>query len=167
MARWRGASASLQPDAVYATKGGALQSFREARRLGIKTIYEQTSSYWYWVRDVLKQEAERSPELAGLLPNLADSAEHLQWKDEELSLADIVFVASEHVRRTLAGAVPEEMIRVVHYGAPADPPARTEVNRCCTATAHLVCRRAGAAQGNRLSAGCDRIGSVLKSNSRW
>jgi len=43
----------------------------------------------------------------------------LQWKDEELSLADFVFVASEHVRRTLAGAVPEEKIRVVHYGAPA------------------------------------------------
>ena len=110
---------SLRPDAVYAYEGGALKTFREARRLGIKTIYEQASSYWYWVRDLLKQEAERSTALAGLLPNLADSKEHLEWKDEELSLADTVFVASQHVRRTLAGAVPEEKIRVVHYGAPA------------------------------------------------
>ena len=109
---------SLRPDAVYCYEGGALETFREARRLGIKTIYEQTSSYWYWVRDLLKQEAERSPAWVGLLPNLADSAEHLRWKDEELSLADTVFVASQHVRRTLAGAVPEEKIRVVHYGAP-------------------------------------------------
>src|SRR5580658_9329888 len=110
---------SLRPDAVYAYEGGARETFREARRLGIKTIYEQASSYWYWVRSLLAQEAERSPALAGLLPNLVDSAEHLAWKDEELSLADYVFVASEHVRRTLAGAVPEEKIRVVHYGAPA------------------------------------------------
>jgi glycosyltransferase involved in cell wall biosynthesis len=109
---------SLRPDAVYGYEGGALETFREARRLGIKTIYEQTSSYWYWVRDLLKQEAERSPAWLGLLPNLADSAEHLRWKDEELSLADTIFVASEHVRRTLAGAVPEEKIRVVRYGAP-------------------------------------------------
>jgi glycosyltransferase involved in cell wall biosynthesis len=110
---------SLRPDAVYAYEGGALETFREARRLGIRTIYEQASSYWYWVRSLLAQEAERSPAFAGLLPNLVDSTEHLEWKDEELSLADTVFVASEHVRRTLAGAVPEEKIRVVHYGAPA------------------------------------------------
>lgn len=110
---------SLHPDAVYAYEGGALKTFREAKRLGIKTIYEQTSSYWYWVRSLLAKEAERSPALAELLPNLEDSAGHLEWKDEELSLADSVFVASEHVRRTLAGAVREEKIRVVHYGAPS------------------------------------------------
>jgi starch synthase len=110
---------TLHPDAVYAYEGGALETFREARRLGIKTIYEQTSSYWYWVRGLLTQEAERSPEFAGLLPNLLDSDRHLRWKDEELALADHVFVPSEHVRRTLTGTVPEEKICVVQYGAPA------------------------------------------------
>ena len=110
---------TLHPDAVYAYEGGALKTFREARRLGIKTIYEQTSSYWYWVRRLLTQEADRSPEFAGLLPNLLDSDSHLQWKDEELALADYVFVASEHVQRTLTDVIPEEKIRVVHYGAPA------------------------------------------------
>ena len=111
--------ATLHPDAVYAYEGGALNTFREARRLGIRTIYELTSSYWYWLRKLLTQEAERSPEFAGLLPNLSDSDRHLEWKDEELALADYVLVASEHVRRTLAGVVPEEKIRVVHYGTPA------------------------------------------------
>lgn len=110
--------ASLRPDAVYCYEGGALQTFREAKRLGITTIYEQASCYWYWVRDLLKQEAEHSPEFAGLLPNLADSDDHLRWKDEELALADYVFVASEHVRHTLAGTVASEKIRVVNYGAP-------------------------------------------------
>lgn len=109
---------SLRPNAVYAYEGGALQTFREAKRLGITTIYEQPSSYWYWVRDLLSEEAARNPELAGLLPNLRDSPQHLAWKDEELSLADFVFVPSQHVRRTLAGAVSEEKIRVIGYGAP-------------------------------------------------
>lgn len=109
---------SLRPDAVYCYEGGALRTFREAKRSGITTIYEQASCYWYWVRDQLKQEAERSPEFAALLPNLADSDEHLRWKDEELSLADYVFVASEQVHRTLTGTVADEKIRVVNYGAP-------------------------------------------------
>ena len=109
---------SLHPDVVYAYEGGARETFREARRLGIKTIYELTSSYWYWVRDLLTQEAERSPEFAGLLPNLVDSASHMEWKDEELGLADYVFVASEHVRRTLAGVVPGGKIRVVQLRSP-------------------------------------------------
>jgi alpha-maltose-1-phosphate synthase len=110
---------SLRPDAVYAYEGGALETFREARRLGIKTMYELTSSYWHWVRSLHTGEAERNPEFAGLLPNLVDSREHLEWKDEELALADSVFVASEHVRRTLGNAASQEKIRVVHYGAPA------------------------------------------------
>lgn len=113
---------SLRPDVVYAYEGGARETFREARRLGIKTIYELTSSYWYWVRNLLTEEAERSPEFAELLPNLVDSEKHLEWKDEELRLADHIFVASEHVRRTLGNAVSPEKIRVVHYGAAAIRP---------------------------------------------
>ncbi len=110
--------AQLRPRAVYAYEGGALQTFREARRLGILTLYEQPSCYWYWVRDLLRQEAERNPEYASLLPNLVDSQQHLEWKDRELALADHVIVASRHVRGTLAPAVPDRKIRVVPYGSP-------------------------------------------------
>jgi len=109
----------VSADAVYAYEGGALQTFRQARKLGIRTIYEQPSSYWYWVRNLLSEEAARCPEFAGLLPNLKDSSLHLAWKDEELALADYVIVPSDHVRRTLAGVVPMEKIRVINYGAPA------------------------------------------------
>jgi len=99
---------SLRPNAVYAYEGGALQTFSEAKRLGITTLYEQPSNYWYWVRQMLTEEAVRSPEFADLLPNLEDSTGHLEWKDEELALADYVLVPSQHVRRTLAGAVLEK-----------------------------------------------------------
>jgi len=109
---------SLHPDAVYAYEGGARETFREAKGLGIKTIYELPSSHWYWEHRLLSEEAERNPAFAGLLPKLQDSPSHMQWKDEELSLADIVFVASRHVRDTLSGVVPDEKIRTVSYGAP-------------------------------------------------
>jgi glycosyltransferase involved in cell wall biosynthesis len=105
-------------DAVYAYEGGALQTFRQARKQGITTLYELPSSHWYWEHKLLSEEAKRNPEFAGLLPKLKDSTAHMEWKDEELLLADSVFVPSEHVRQTLAGIVPDEKIRVVCYGAP-------------------------------------------------
>jgi alpha-maltose-1-phosphate synthase len=111
-------------DAVYAYEGGALETFREAQRLGVTAVYELPSGYWYWERDLLAEEAESNQEFATLHPKLADSLGHMQWKDEELKLADFVFVASQHVRRTLAGVVADEKIRVVNYGAPPLQPAK-------------------------------------------
>lgn len=119
----------VRPDAVYAYEGGALQTFRKAKELGIRTLHEQPSSYWHWVRKLLKEEAELTPEFSELLPNLMDSRGHLEWKDEELRLADFVFVPSEHVRLTLAGVVPDEKIRVVTYGAPKVRPRKPPESR--------------------------------------
>ncbi len=111
-------------DAVYAYEGGALKTFQEARRLGIAAIYELPSGYWYWERDLLLKEAERNREFASLHPKLTDSQDHMRWKDEELRIADTVFVASQHVRRTLAGVVDDEKIKVVNYGAPCVQPPK-------------------------------------------
>jgi glycosyltransferase involved in cell wall biosynthesis len=109
---------ALHPCGVYAYEGGALKTFEEAKRLGIPTLYELPSSHWYWEHRFLSEEAERNPAFAGLLPKLQDSPGHMRWKDEELRLADTVFVASQQVRHTLSGVVPDEKIRVVSYGAP-------------------------------------------------
>jgi glycosyltransferase involved in cell wall biosynthesis len=123
---------AAQLDAVYAYEGGALQTFREAKRRGIATIYELPSSHWYWEVRLLSEEAERNPEYVDLLPKLRDSARHMEWKDEELCLADFVFVPSEHVRKTLTGVVADEKIRVISYGAPpvqSRKPNEDEANR--------------------------------------
>ena len=124
----------IKADTVYAYEGGALQTFREARKLGVITIYEQPSSYWYWARKLLSEEAERKPEFAALLPSLKDSPRHLEWKDEELRLADYVFVPSQHVRHTLAGVVADEKIRAVNYGA---PPVRRQKQVSCDSSRPL------------------------------
>jgi starch synthase len=108
----------VRPNVVYAYDGAALQTFREARRLGITAVQELTSGYWHWERDLFTEEAERNPEFACLLPSLVDSAAHLEWKEEELRFADYIFVPSQHVRETLRGVVPDERIRVISYGAP-------------------------------------------------
>ncbi|MDR3775323.1 MAG: glycosyltransferase family 4 protein [Terracidiphilus sp.] len=105
-------------DAVYAFEGGALHTFWQARQQGMTTIYDLPSGYWYWERDILREEAERNPEFASLLPKLSDSEEHMREKDEEIALSDFVIVASQHVRRTLVGVLPEDRIKVVPYGAP-------------------------------------------------
>jgi hypothetical protein len=104
--------------AVYAYENAALQTFREAKRLGITALFELPSSHWYWKDKLLAEEGELYPQFAGLLPNPKDSAAQLKRKDEELHLADYVFVPSQHVQRTLDGVVPEEKIRVISYGAP-------------------------------------------------
>ena len=95
-------------NAVYAYEGGALQTFRQAKRRGIRTLYDLTSGYWYWERDLLREEQARSPHMASVLPKLSDSVEHMREKDEEIALADLIVVASDHVRRTLVGVVPED-----------------------------------------------------------
>jgi glycosyltransferase involved in cell wall biosynthesis len=110
--------AEIEVNAVYAYEGGARQTFVQARRRGIRTLYDLTSGHWYWERDFLRQEQARSPHMASVLPKLSDSEEHMREKDQELELADLVIVASQHVRRTLAGVVPDNKIRVVPYGAP-------------------------------------------------
>ena len=108
----------LRPDMVYAYEDGGLQTYREARRLDITTVHEHPSSHWRWSQSLFSEEAERSPEYASLLPDTRDSTSHASRKEEELGLADYVVVPSQHVLRTLAGAVPENKIYAVPYGAP-------------------------------------------------
>jgi starch synthase len=105
--------------AVYAYEDGALASFRAARRLGIKTIYELPIGYWRCYRELMEEEASLQPEWATTLQGRDDSAEKLQRKDEELALATDIVVPSEFVRDTLqkAGQL-EARITVLPYGAP-------------------------------------------------
>jgi alpha-maltose-1-phosphate synthase len=106
-------------DAVYAYEDGALSTFRSARQLGIKTIYELPIGYWRVWRELMSEEAELQPEWAMTLPGNLDSRGKLERKDEELSLASHVVVPSEFVRRTLSSADRlDAKVSVINYGAP-------------------------------------------------
>lgn len=88
--------------AVYAYDDGALASFQEAKRRGIKCIYEHPIVYWRKIRQFQQEEAELHPEWAPTLGALTDSEEKLARKDEELALADLVITASTFSKESVA-----------------------------------------------------------------
>ena len=103
---------------VYAYEDGALASFRVARQLGIKTIYELPIGYWRYYRELMEEEESLQPEWAVTLQGRGDSDEKLRRKDEELALATDIVVPSEFVRDTLRMASLEAPVTVLPYGAP-------------------------------------------------
>jgi glycosyltransferase involved in cell wall biosynthesis len=107
---------------VYAYEDGAADTFREARRRGIKCFYDQPIGYWRAARDILLEEAERVPEWASTLIGNDDTRRKTDRKDEELALADVVYVASSFTARTLQQAPQlRAPVVVIPYGAPNRP----------------------------------------------
>lgn len=86
---------------VYAYEDGALYSFRKAQHLGMNCFYDLPIGYWRTMRKLLQREAELWPEWSSTLTGLKDSEEKLARKDEELSLADRIFVASSFTANSL------------------------------------------------------------------
>lgn len=116
--------------AVYAYEDGAAGLFATARALGLRSFYDLPIGHWRAARRILGEEAELSPEWAGTLQGLLDSPAKLARKDEELALADTVFVASSFTRSTLAGlpSAPADIV-VAPYGAPPPPPGLSPARR--------------------------------------
>jgi alpha-maltose-1-phosphate synthase len=109
---------SSKVSTVYAYDSGALSTFREAKRRGLKCIYEHPIIYWRKVRELQREEGELHPEWAPTLGALADSEEKLARKDEELSLADVIVTASTFSKESLANAPDVRApVRVIPYGA--------------------------------------------------
>jgi starch synthase len=103
--------------AVYGYDGGALETFRVAKRIGLTCIYEHPIIYWRKVRQLQREEAELHPEWAPTLGALGDSDEKLARKDEELALADFIITPSSFSRESLAAAPDVRApIRVLPYG---------------------------------------------------
>jgi glycosyltransferase involved in cell wall biosynthesis len=88
-------------EVIYSYEDGALFSFREAKRLGLLCFYDLPIGYWRSAQRLLQQERERWPEWADTLTGFHDSEIKLNIKDEELCLADKIFVASQFTAATL------------------------------------------------------------------
>ncbi|MBF4464333.1 glycosyltransferase family 4 protein [Flavobacterium sp. LC2016-12] len=104
---------------VYAYEDGALSTFKKAKQLGLCCIYDLPIGYWKSARLLLQEEFDVNPDWSGTLTGFNDSADKLQKKDQELALADVLFVASSFTKKTLkeySGDLPE--IKVIPYGFP-------------------------------------------------
>lgn len=86
---------------IYAYEDGALYSFREAKKLGLQCFYDLPIGYWRAALKYLEVERNRWPDWAPTLKSLKDSDFKHDCKDEELKMADRIFVASSFTAKTL------------------------------------------------------------------
>lgn len=104
---------------VYAYEDGALASFTKAKQLGLYCFYDLPIGYWRSARVLMQEEFELNPDWSSTLTGFNDSEDKLNKKDAELTLADVIFVASSFTKKTLeaySGKLPE--IKVIPYGFP-------------------------------------------------
>jgi glycosyltransferase involved in cell wall biosynthesis len=122
--------------AVYCYEDGALVTFKVAKQLNIKCIYELPIGYWRTHHRLNQEESALQPEWANSWSATQDSKTKLARKDEELALADHIIVASSFTQKTLED-YPQSLapITLVPYGCPM--PSKTLVRNWFQATDKL------------------------------
>jgi glycosyltransferase involved in cell wall biosynthesis len=123
----------IEPAAVVCYNSCALKTFQQAQSFGALRILDQSIGHLSSGLDLLKEEAERSPEFAE--DERIDAPQRLIERcEQETSLADIILAGSEYVKTTLVahGVLPSR-IRVVPYGVDVArfvaPPAQKRTRR--------------------------------------
>jgi glycosyltransferase involved in cell wall biosynthesis len=108
-------------DAVYAYEDGAATTFHAAKQQGIKCLYDLPIPFYRTVHDIQREEANRFPSLSAGLRATHEPADKLQRKEQEIQLADQIFVASSFTKNSLLSVgIKPEKISVIPYGAPVD-----------------------------------------------
>ncbi len=106
-------------DSVYCYEDVALNTFKKAKEKKVICLYDLPIGYWRYMRNLLKEEIEKNPEWAVTLGGLTDSEKKTKIKDEELRLADVIYVASSFTKKSLnlyPGILSK--IIVIPYGFP-------------------------------------------------
>jgi glycosyltransferase involved in cell wall biosynthesis len=106
-------------NAVYGYEDGALETFRQAKKLGLTCIYDLPIAYWETSRKLLMEEADRLPAWAETLGGgIKDSELKLQRKTEELQLADIVIGPGDFVLNSLPDWARTKRLIQTPFGSP-------------------------------------------------
>lgn len=104
---------------LHCYEDGALESFKIAKRLGLRRSYELPIIHWKALRELLLMEAERRPEWATTLVATEDSDGKLDRKDEEISLAEAIVVPSKFVLDSLPDKIrSEKTCLLAPFGTP-------------------------------------------------
>ena len=108
-------------DAVYAYEDVAATTFEAAKPKGILCLYDLPIPFYRTSRDIQAEEAKLFPELATNLKVIQEPDWKLARKEQEVKLADHIFVASSMTKQSLLDiGVEPEKISVIPYGAPVD-----------------------------------------------
>ena len=105
--------------AVYAYEDGALESFKVAKTMGLKCIYDLPIAYYETGRALMHLEAERLPKWSRTLGGgIKDSEEKLLRKSKELELADLVIGPGSFVMDSLPDWAQNKQRLVAPFGSP-------------------------------------------------
>lgn len=108
-------------DAVYAYDEGAYISFKQAHKDGIKCLFDLPIIHWRTYQRLLEDEKSKNPGWANILGVFSDPKDKLLRKDEELKMADAIFVASSFTKQSILQDFPYKVkapIYVIPYGFP-------------------------------------------------
>jgi glycosyltransferase involved in cell wall biosynthesis len=115
--------------AVYGYEDGALHTFRQAKDLGLKCIYDLPIAYWETGRKLMFEEADRLPAWAPTLGGgIRDSREKLERKTKELELADIILAPSEFVMQSIPAWAETKRVILAPFGSPVREDIKSKVN---------------------------------------
>ncbi|MDY6786211.1 MAG: glycosyltransferase family 4 protein [Cyanobacteriota bacterium] len=106
---------------VYAYEDGAATTFAAAKERGILCFYDLPIVFYRQSRQIQAEECDRFPELASTFQSVQEPPWKLERKEQEVQLADRIFVASSIVKQSLlnAGVAPNK-ISVIPFGSPCD-----------------------------------------------
>ena len=110
---------------VYSYEYTCRDTFREARKRGMRTIYDVPSPEHDFVYRILDAEMEKFPELLTDYDRYCRrlQAERTQYRRDEYDNADVVIAASSFTRDSFAASGwPNEKVKIVPYGAPPVDP---------------------------------------------
>ncbi len=106
--------------AVYTYEDSALDTFKAAKALGLKCVYDLPISYWEVGRRLMEDELQRLPAWAGAMGGgMSDSPAKLERKARELELADLVVVPSRFVADSLPSWAAGKAKVLSPFGSPA------------------------------------------------
>ena len=85
---------------IYAYEGAALEIFKEAKKQGIKCIYELPTLYWKGKEKIYKYEKKKYPNYKKFFIS-EDTKIFAKRVDKEINLADQIIVPSLLVKESL------------------------------------------------------------------
>jgi glycosyltransferase involved in cell wall biosynthesis len=104
---------------VYAYEDGAKLTFQRARRQDLARVWDLPLPHYRAIEETIREEARRWPSAMPEAPASEPSWKQRR-KDEELSLATTVSVASSFTQRSLERVGARQPIVVTPYGFPVD-----------------------------------------------
>ncbi len=107
--------------AVYAYEDGAATTFEVAKQQGILCLYDLPIVFYRTAQKIQMEEAKRFPSLALALRAVNEPAWKLARKEQEIQLADHIFVPSSFVKNSLVDVgIKSQNVTVIPFGAPID-----------------------------------------------